>query len=124
MLFAPDTTSSLQQTRNSRELGRRVEQAVREYRREHPETTDAEVRAALMQSATPGDDEGLISRRRYAAIGMVVAVGLGVLITSLMSPGRSGGSQPGWQFFGVGAAVVAVVFSIVRIARGGRIGRW
>jgi hypothetical protein len=124
MLFAPGSPP-LQQTRNSRELGKRVEQVVRDYRRDHPDTTEAEIRSALMQSVSPGDEEeGMVMRRRFAAIAAVLAVGIAVLITSLISPGRVTGSGLGWQIAGVGAAVAAVVFSIIRIARGGRIGRW
>ena len=40
----------LQETRHSRELSRRIDDAVRDYQRTNPDMTDAEVRTALLRS--------------------------------------------------------------------------
>ena len=61
MIIVPGSPP-LQETRHSRELSRRIEDAVRDYQRANPEMTDAEVRTALLQ-LVPG---GRCTRHRPA----------------------------------------------------------
>ena len=119
MLIVPGLPP-LQQTSNSRELGRRVEQVIRDFQRDHPEMTEAEVRAALVHS-TPGDAPEIVRRKR--ALGIAIAMlGAGVF-TFMASTGGgtrySGGTGGVWQIIGAVAAICAVVFTLIRLARRG-----
>ena len=62
MIIIPERPEPPPQTPYSRELARRIEQQVRDYKREHPDLTADEVRAALMQS-TPAEDSTNFMRR-------------------------------------------------------------
>ena len=118
MLIVPGLPP-LQQTSNSRELGRRVEQVIRDFQRDHPEMTEAEVRAALAQS-TPGDAPELVRRRKVlgAVIGALTAAAFGVMAATGGGT-RFGGGTGTWQIMGAVAAVCAVVFILIRLARRG-----
>lgn len=116
MLIVPGLPP-LQQTSNSRELGRRVAQVIRDYQRDHPELTEAEVRAALAQS-TPGDPPELVRRRKV--LGMAIAALTVGAFTAMASTGggtRYSGGTGFWLIIGGVAAVCAVVFALIRLAR-------
>jgi len=119
MLIVPGRPP-LQQTSNSRELGRRVEQVIRDFQRDHPEMTEAEVRAALAQS-TPGDAPEVVRRKRVLGIAIAM-IGVGVF-TFMASTGGgariNSGTGGAWQIIGVVAAIVAVAFTVIRLARRG-----
>jgi hypothetical protein len=116
MLIVPGLPP-LQQTSNSRELGRRVEQVIRDYQREHPEMTEAEVRAALLHS-TPGDAPEVVRRRKLLgiAIGAFTAAAFGAMAAT-GGGARSIGGTGVWQIIGAVAVVCAVVFVLIRLAR-------
>lgn len=116
MLIVPGL-APLQQTSNSRELGRRVEQVIRDYQRDHPEMTEAEVRAALVHS-TPGDSPDVVRRRKVfgVAIGALTAAAFGVMASTGGGTRYSGGSGV-WLIIGAVAAVCAVAFTLIRLAR-------
>ena len=105
----------LQETRNSRELNRRVEEAIRDYRRDHPEVTEAEVRVALMQS-TPGSDAPGVVRRKKAVMVGVAAAAVGAF-TAISSSGGKFNNQTWVLVCGIVAAAAAVAFVIIRLAR-------
>jgi hypothetical protein len=116
MIIIPDRPEPPPQTPHSRELARRVEQEVRDYKRQHPELTEDEVRSALMQSTPAGDSTNFMVRKRIAAlvIGAAVAGALGVMASN--SGGNVAGINFGWKIVGVCAAVLAVAIAI-RIVR-------
>jgi hypothetical protein len=104
----------LQETRNSRELNRRVEEAIRDYRRDHPEITEAEVRTALVQS-TPGGAPGVVRRKRVVAAAIAAAS-----VGAFTATASAGGSftRPTWIMIGgIVAAVAAIAIAILRIAQ-------
>jgi hypothetical protein len=115
MLIIPGP-APLQETRHSRELGRRVEQVVRDYQREHPEMTASEVRAALMHSA-PGDSPDVARRKRILGVAIAAAVAAGFGAMAATGGGRYAATTPGWQIVGAVAAVAAVAITVIRIAR-------
>ena len=117
MLIVPGLPP-LQQTTNSRELGRRVEQVIREFQSDHPEMTEAEVRAALAQS-TPGDAE-LVRRRKIFGIAIgALTVAAFTVMASTGGGTRSIGGTGSWQIIAAVAAVCAVAFTLIRLARRG-----
>jgi hypothetical protein len=105
----------MQETRNSRELNKRVEEAIRDYRRDHPELTEAEVRAALMQSTPGADAPGVVRRKRVLAAAIAA-----VCVGAFTATASAGGSftRPTWIMIGgVVAAVAAVAIAILRMAQ-------
>jgi hypothetical protein len=104
----------MQETRNSRELNRRVEEAIRDYRRDHPEITEAEVRAALMQSTPGSDAPGAMRRKKAVAVAIAAAC-----VGAFTATASAGGSftRPTWIMIGgVVAAVAAIAVAILRMA--------
>jgi len=79
-------------TRRARELGRRVEEVIHEYQREHPDLSGEEIRSAL---GHPGyDDEDRATRLRWRLLvgtAAVLAV-LGLLVAILLDDGGRGAS--------------------------------
>ena len=116
MLIVPGLPP-LQQTRHSRELGRKVEQLVRDYQRENPDVTESDVRSALAQLTQAGEAPEAIRRRRVlgAVIG-ALAVGA---FTAMASTGGSAfeNNTMVWRIVGAVVAFGAVVFAAVRLAR-------
>src|SRR5262245_10554039 len=106
---------ALQETRHSREMSRRVDDAIREYRREHPDATEADVRTALVQSA-PSDDSPFVERRkRFAAVG--VAAALVGAFTAVSSSGGKFDSQTWMLIVGIVAVVGAAAVLAIRLAQ-------
>jgi hypothetical protein len=105
----------LQETRHSRELSRRIDDAVRDYQRANPDTTEADVRTALLRSAPAGDAPDVVRRRRVAAIAVAVAA-----VGAFTATANAGGNfnRPTWLLIsGIVAAVGAVAFVAIRWAR-------
>jgi len=105
------------QTRLSRELGKRIDNLVLDYKRQNPELTDAEVRAALLQSAPADDSPEVIRRRRAFAVGVTAAI-----VGAFVAVGSNAGKLPGvgetWTIVGVVAMVgVAAIAGFVRARR-------
>ena len=105
----------LQETRHSRELSRRVDDAVRDYRRDNPDVTEADVRTALLKSAPAGDAPELVRRRRIVAVALMAAA-VGVFTATASAGGKFTG--PAWMvILGVVAVVAAVAIAAIRIAQ-------
>jgi hypothetical protein len=107
----------LQQTRHSRELGRKIEQLVRDYQREHPDVKESDVRAAVSQLASGGESLETIRRKRI--LGVVMAT---LMAGAFAAMAASGGGQfenntAVWRVIGVVVAVVALGLTAVRMAR-------
>ena len=109
----------VQETRHSRELGRKIDQVVREYQRDHPDVSLSDVRIALMQM-TPGGDAPEVTRRKRAMAIAIAALGAGVF-TFMASTGGAGfqGTTTTWRIVGVAAAVLGVAIAAIRIVRRG-----
>lgn len=116
MIIIPERTEPPPQTPYSRELARRIEQQVRDYKREHPDLTADEVRAALMQSTPAEDSTNFMRRKRIAAIAMGAAVA-GAFAVMASNSGNVAGINFGWKIVGVCAGVLAVTLAAIRIAR-------
>lgn len=105
------------QTRHSRELASRVERAIRDFQRDHPELTDDEIRAALASTArlAPGQNRRLPVRRRVGlvagATGAVLAGGFALVNE------RSGGGQLAWLVAAGALLVAAIVVALLVAAR-------
>lgn len=110
MMILPGS-SALHETRHSRELGRQLDDVVREYQRNNPDVTDAEVRTALLR-LTPYD-----YRRRFLAllVGGLTAVAFGVMAAT--GGGRYAPGTLGWRILAVIAAVAGVAIAAIRFAR-------
>ena len=105
----------LQETRHSRELNRRVDQVVRDYQREHPDMTEAEVRTALMKSAPGGVPPEAERRRKIVAAAFMAAV-----IGAFTAVASAGGTFDGplWvTIVVILAAVAGIAIAAIRLAR-------
>lgn len=107
----------LQQTRHSRELGRKVEQLVRDYQRENPDVTESDVHSALAQLTTPGESPGVARQRRVlgVVIGALAAVAFGVMAST--DGGRFENNTTVFRIIGALAAIFAIAIAAVRLAR-------
>jgi len=116
MLIVPGL-QPLQQTRHSRELGRRVEQLVRDYQREHPDVTEGDVRTALAQLTSQTTSPDAVRRKRILA----------VAITTLTAGAFAAMASTGGTLFennrmlfpiiGVIAAIGGVAIAAIRFSR-------
>jgi hypothetical protein len=116
MLIIPGAPP-LQQTRHSRELGRRVEQLVRDYQREHPDVTEGDVRAALAQLSSGGPSPETLRRKRAMVI-VIGALTAGAF-TAMASTGGNlfADNKTLLPIIGVIAAVFGVVIAAFRLSR-------
>ena len=116
MLIVPGL-QPLQQTRHSRELGRRVEQLVRDYQREHPDVTEGDVRTALAQLTSETASPDALRRKR------VLAVAVGALTVGAFTAMASTGgdlfenNRLLFPIIGVVAAVAGVAIAVIRMAQ-------
>lgn len=125
MVFVPTTiiTQAAQaSTRQSHELASRIEETIREFKKEHPELRDDEVQMALTEAARGSTDEESSARQRriaLAVIGAVVGVFAAVGAATVgSSRGDGGGSVLTWiPMAAVAATIVGI--AIVRIVRRG-----
>lgn len=113
MIIVPGAPA-VQETRHSRELGRRIEQVVREYQRDNPDVSLSDVRLALMQR-TPGGDAPDVVRRRRAAGLAVGAMMAGVFAYAAASGGRL--DTLSWRIIGAVAALAGVTIALIWTVR-------
>ena len=118
MIF-PGRTPVAAPTHHSRELGRRVEQAVRDYQRENSDLTDEEIRTALLHSSESYQDEGALTGRRLRAILTVVAAAVIAGVAVMTESGTRGGGGSGsedimWKVVAGVIAALAIVFVVLR----------
>jgi hypothetical protein len=108
----------LQQTRHSRELGRRVEQLVRDYQREHPDVSEGDVRAALAQLTSSDPPSTDIHRRKRVLAGVIAAIAVGAF-TAMASSGGDlfANNKTLLPIIGVIAAVFGVAIAAIRLSR-------
>ena len=118
MVFVPmmHQQESVRETRHSRELGQRVDDAVREYKRLHPELSDADVRAALLTSLRRSGAQDDTRQRR------MVIVLLAALVAAFTGVALNGGfAGPGdtqiFRYLGLVAAIAAIAIAIIRSVR-------
>jgi hypothetical protein len=113
MIIVPAHTRH--QTAHSRELGRRVDDLVSEYRRDNPDATENDVRAALMRS-TSFSDSADARRKRVAGVAVAAA-----LVGAFTATASAGGKFPGGStvtlILAIAAGVGAVAFAVVRLAQ-------
>ena len=108
----------LQETRHSRELGRRIDEVVRDYQRAHPDASLSDVRIALMQR-TPGGDSPEVVRRKRALGIAIAALGAGVFAFMAASGGgsRIDNNSMTWGIIGGVAALAGVTIAVIRMIR-------
>ena len=107
----------LQQTRHSRELGRRVEQLVRDYQREHPDVTEGDVRTALAQLSSGEPSVDVVRRKRVLAVALATLMA-GAFAAMASTGGEFFANNPMiFRIIGVVAAVCGVVIAAVRLSR-------
>jgi hypothetical protein len=115
MIIIPGHPATLVETSHSRELNRRVDDVIRDYRRDHPDVTDADVSAALMRSAPGRLAPDAARRRRAVAIG--VSAALVGMFTAVAQGGGKLNNQTWLLVCGVVAVVGAVAIAAIRLAR-------
>ena len=114
MIIIPAHSSRVE-TRHSRELNRRVDDVIRDYRRDHPDVTDADVSTALLRSAPGGVSRDVARRKRVAAVG--VSAALVGAFTAISSSGGQFNSQTWMLILAVVAGVGGVAIAAIRLAR-------
>lgn len=110
----------IQETRHSRELGRRIDQVVRDYQRDHPDASLSDVRIALTQM-TPGADSLDMMRRKRALGIAIAALGAGVFAFMAATGGgsRFENTSMTWRIIGGVAALLGVTIAVIRTIRRG-----
>jgi len=102
------------ETRNlsprARDLNQQLSQTIDTFRRQYPDTTDADVRVALFSASTSHAGGSSRAAVAAAALGSVFLAG-GVVVA--MNGGLPDLSVTAWM--GIAAAAVAVIVSIVRM---------
>ena len=114
MLIVPGLPP-LQQTRHSRELGRRVEQLVRDYQRENPGVTEGDVRTALAQLTAETPSPDALRRKRVLAV-VISALTVGAF-TAMASTGGDlfENNRMLFPIIGVIAVVGGVAIAAIRM---------
>jgi len=103
-------------TARSRELGRRIDDLVRDFKRDHPDVTNDELRSALLHSAPAASGPDPRNARR--AIGLLVAfLASGLAITVLMESRSTRASGGAWLFIGVAVGVAGLAFAVLQFVR-------
>lgn len=120
MMIFPGRTQVPAPTHHSRELGRRVEQVVRDYQRENSDLTTEEIRTALLHSTEGYQDEGALTGWRLRAIltGVAAAVIAGVAVmteSSTRGGGGAGNADIAWKIVAGVVAALAIVFAVLRV---------
>ena len=116
MIILPGTPA-VQETRHSRELSRRIDQLVREYQRDNPDTSLSDVRIALMQRTPGGDSPVEMKRRRIVGVvaGALLAGGFAAMAAS--GGGSFESNTMTWRIIGVVAALLGVTIAVIRTVR-------
>jgi hypothetical protein len=93
MIFIPmgRDAAAPTQTRHSRELARRVDQVVQDFRREYPDLSEDDVRAAL-DGMTPRSPSRRSEPRRLFAIAFGLAAALAAGVGTMFDVAENGGS--------------------------------
>lgn len=121
MIFIPMPQQTTTQTRHSRELSRRFDQVVRDYQRDHPELTDAEIRAALAHSAATSDDGDTPgANRRIAVLGIAAALGVAGAVVAATQGSRGSSTDFQWPILTIIIAIAAVGVAVTRLKGRGR----
>lgn len=115
-MFIASRVAPLHQTRHSRELARRVEQAVRDYQRENPDITESEVRTALLQSAPGGDFHDQRRRKLVVMAAAVLVGGTFAMLATTSGRGFETGTA-GWRILGAAAAAAGLAIALIRVVR-------
>ena len=115
MIILPVPQQAPPPTARSRELGKRIDDLVRDFKRDHPDVTDDELRSALLHSAPNGRPDPTNARRSMAILGATAAVVAGgiALIQGSTRPGGGGA----WMFIVVAAALAGLAFAVIQFAR-------
>lgn len=111
MIFVPHVPPTRSLTPRARDLSDRIAQAVDEFRRYYPDTTEADIRAALAATGS-----SYVPPRRLVA-GAALAAGLVAL--GVVAMVARGGSSPEMPLIGIAAAAAAAVAILVRLSRRG-----
>lgn len=96
----------------ARELNRKLADSIEEFRRYYPDTTDADVRRALMSA---GRTHGGSVPKRVAAATMLAGA-IAAFVGAMVASGNVG-EIPQGAWIGIAGATAAVVIAIIRIAR-------
>lgn len=119
MIIVPMRSEAPAPTRRSRELASRLEEAIREYRRQEPGLTESEVRAAAASLATPDEDAvAAIRRRQVIAVSAAAVLAVLGVVLSATSGGDVDGNTASKTAMPVIAALIgaiAVVAAVLRI---------
>jgi hypothetical protein len=104
-------------TRHSRELQQRVEHVVREYRSQHDDVSDEELRSALTLAAraTTDGDSGL--QRKRIIVGAMAAI-VAAVGAALAVGGRSG--APDNMIYWVVPAMAGLLGIVIALKRSSR----
>ena len=117
MIIVPGRSYEPVVTRHSRELQQRVEHVVREYRSQHDDVSDEELRSALHLAtrATTGDND-MASRKRII---ILVAVAAAAVMAGVVVAATSRSGQPNdivYWIFPALAGVLGIVIAVIRRA--------
>ena len=108
----------IQETKHSRELGRRIDQVVRDYQRDHPDASLSDVRIALMQMSPGGDSPDVVRRRRMLGIAIgALAAGMFAFMAATGGGSRFENTSTTWRIIGGVAALLGVTIAVIRTVR-------
>jgi len=113
MVLTPNVRG--RETRNlsprAQDLNQKLGETIETFRRQYPDTTGADVRTALLSASTSHSGGAPRAAALSAAIGGIL-LAVGVVVA--MNGGLPDLSAGAWT--GIGAAAIAVVISISRLA--------
>ena len=116
MIIMPVPQQATPPTARSRELGKRIDDLVRDFKRDHPDVTDDELRSALLHAAPTASGPNPTNARR--AIGILVAfLAAGFAMTAVNGGGSTRAGSGVWMFIGVAAGVAGLAFAVIQFAR-------
>lgn len=119
MVFVPVPTPPAVLSARSRALSARLDETIEAYRRQHPETSPAEVAQAL--GAVKAAHKAGVRQTRAAVVGLaaMLAAGIGVFV-ALASNGGEIPSSSGIPTVAIGIGVGAVLVALlVKLRRAG-----
>ena len=115
MFIMPVPQQAPPPTARSRELGRRINDLVRDFKRDHPDVTDDEVRSALLHTAPTAGANPTNARRAIAVlVGIMAAFTAGSMV---LGDGSTRAGSGVWMYVGVAIGVVGLVFAVIQFAR-------
>ena len=117
MIIVPGA-SAVQETRHSRELGRKIDQVVRDYQRDHPDASFSDVRIALMQMTPGGDSPDVVRRKRMLGIAIgTLSAGVFAFMAATGGGSRFDNTSMTWRIIGAVAALCGVTIAVIRTVR-------